>query len=205
MVGGVRAGGRGLALPQPTAIVTSSAASFMTSYASMLAMTIRAARDDDFPAIAAITNHYIATTAIHFGYEPVTATELAHKRADDARFPWLVADDGGHVVGYAKAGTWRERAAYAWTCETAVYVAHDRHGRGLGRALVVALLDALARADFRSVVAGITLPNPASVALHERLGFTSIGVVRDAGWKHGRWHDVGFWQKLLGGGPQPPA
>ena len=168
----------------------------------MAAVTIRAARDHDFTAIAAITNHYIANTAVHFGDVPVGASELAALHAADARYPWLVADEAGAVVGYAKAGAWRFRAAYAWTCETGIYLEPQACGRGLGRALYVALLDELARAQhFRSVVAGITLPNPASVALHEHLGFVSIGVAREAGYKHGRWHDVGFWQKRLGGGP----
>lgn len=158
-------------------------------------MTIRPARGGDFDAIAAITNHYIATTAIHFAYEPVAAGALAESWRE-SKHPWLVADDG-EVVGYAKSGTWRERAAYAWTCEVGLYVAHDARGRGLGRAIYTALLDECVRRDFHSAIAGITLPNEASVALHERLGFGSVGIVRDAGFKHGRWHDVAFYQKAL--------
>jgi phosphinothricin acetyltransferase len=158
---------------------------------------IRPARTDDFTAIAAITNHYIATSAIHFGYEPVSAEELADKWRGDTRYPWLVTEAEAEVVGYAKAGVWRERAAYAWTCEVGLYVAHGAHRRGLGSALYRELLAELARRGFHSVVAGITLPNPASVALHEKLGFVSVGVVRDAGYKLEAWHDVGFYQKLL--------
>jgi phosphinothricin acetyltransferase len=164
-------------------------------------MTIRAAAAGDFDAIASITNHYIATTAIHFGYEPIAAAELAATRAADARYPWLVLDDGGAIAGYAKAGAWRPRDAYAWTCETGIYIADAARGRGLGRSLYAALLHELARGGFRSVVAGITLPNAASVALHERLGFAAVGVVKEAGYKHGAWHDVGFWQKRLANDP----
>jgi phosphinothricin acetyltransferase len=92
---------------------------------------------------------------------------------------------------------WRERAAYQWTAEAGLYIADAARGHGLGRALYAALLDELARRGFRSAIAGITLPNPASVRLHEALGFTPVGVFEDAGWKHDRWHAVGFWQKRL--------
>ncbi|HEX4453242.1 MAG TPA: GNAT family N-acetyltransferase [Kofleriaceae bacterium] len=160
-------------------------------------MIIREPRDDDFAALAAITNHYIATTAIHFAYEPMTEAELREQAR--GRFPWLVADDDvGGVIGYAKAGTWRARAAYQWTCELGLYVAPDARGRGIGTQLYSALLDACAARGFRSAIAGITLPNPASVALHERLGFASVGVVAEAGFKLGTWHDVAFFQKRLG-------
>ena len=160
-------------------------------------MSIRPVREDDFPAIAAITNPYIATTAIHFGYDPVTADELAAQwRGSD--HPWLVlVDDGDTVIGYAKSGTWRARAAYRWTAETGIYLAANAHGRGLGTALYAALLTELATRGFHSVVTGITLPNEASVKLHEKLGFVDVGVVREAGYKLGAWHDVSFWQKRL--------
>jgi len=158
---------------------------------------IREPRADDFVALTAITNHYIETTAIHFGYEPLAAGYLqeawAHGRE---RYPWLVADDG-EVVGYAKAGVWRDRAAYAWTTEVSLYVAPTRQRRGLGRALYQALLAELERRGFRSAIAGITLPNDPSRAFHEAFGFVSVGVVRDAGYKLGRWHDLGLFQKRL--------
>ena len=161
-------------------------------------MTIRPAREDDFAALSAITNFYIATTAIHFAYEPLAADELAATwRAHRDRFPWLVVEDGGAVAGYAKAGTWRERAAYAWTCELGLYLADGARGRGLGTALYRALIAEVARRGFRTAIAGIALPNDASVALHARLGFHPVGVVREAGFKHGRWHDVAFYQVPL--------
>ena len=165
-------------------------------------LVIRAARDGDFETIAAITNHYIATTAIHFAYEPVPVAEFAELWRDThARFPWLVTeDDRGSVIGYAKAGTWRSRAAYAWTTEVGLYVADGARGRGLGTALYAALLDEVAARGFRSAVAGVTLPNDASIALHRRFGFEPTGVVREAGWKFGAWHDVAWFQKMFGGG-----
>ena len=120
---------------------------------------IRLARESDFAAITTITNQVIATTATHFGYELLGDDELASQwRAHADRHPWFVADDAG-VIGYAKAGVWRDRAAYAWTCETTVYLAETARGRGVGTTLYRALLDDLAARGFRSAVAGITLPN----------------------------------------------
>lgn len=156
---------------------------------------IRSPRDEDFAVLAAITNHYIATTAIHFGYDPVTADQLREQCRLGARFPWLVVEEGGVVIGYAKAGVWRERAAYHWTTEVGLYLDPGVHGRGLGTALYETLLAELARRDFRSAIAGITLPNDPSIALHRKLGFVSVGIVREAGYKLGAWHDIEFWQK----------
>lgn len=169
-------------------------------------MVIRPVQDDDIAAITAITNHYITTTAVHFAYEPLLEAELhAMWRGYRDRFPWLVIEEGGQVAGFAKAGTWRDRAAYAWTAETGVYLADGTRGRGLGRMVYVALLDELARRGFRSAVAGITLPNDPSVALHLSLGFEPVGTFRDAGWKLGTWIDVGFWQKRFATDASGPA
>ncbi len=159
-------------------------------------MAIRPARDDDFDAITQITNHYITTTTIHFAYEPLTTAELrAMWQGYRERFPWLVTEVDGAVVGYAKAGTWRDRAAYNWTAETGIYIADASRGQGLGKPLYVALLAELEGRGFRSALAGITLPNEPSVAMHLALGFEPCGVVHDAGFKNGGWHAVGFWQK----------
>ncbi|MBL8738827.1 MAG: N-acetyltransferase [Planctomycetes bacterium] len=169
-------------------------------------MTIRPARDDDFAAIAAITNHYIATTTIHFGHEPVTEDELrAAWREGSGCFPWFVTlGDDGTVAGYAKAGSFRARAAYRWTTETGIYLAPAMLGRGLGRPLYRTLLDELQVRGFHSAIGGIALPNVASVRLHERLGFVHVGTIREAGWKFGAWHDVGFWQLGFAGQEVPP-
>ncbi|MBA3502097.1 MAG: N-acetyltransferase family protein [Myxococcota bacterium] len=153
---------------------------------------IRPVRDDDFPAIAAITNHYITTTTYHFAYEPLPVDQ--YRAMQKPKFPWFAYDDGA-VLGYAKAGVWRDRAAYDWTCEIGLYVTESARGRGIGRALYTALLDELARRGFRSAIAGITLPNDPSIELHRKFGFESVGIVRDAGYKHGGWCDVEFFQK----------
>jgi len=168
-------------------------------------VTVRGVRAEDFDAIAAITNHYITSTAIHFGTEPVTAASLRDSWEKTAeRYPFVVAEAAGPggtpILGYAKAGVWRERAAYAWTPECGVYVREGTHRRGIGRAMYTRLFDIMSRQGFRSVVAGATLPNEASVRLHESMGFVPQGVIRDAGWKFGRWWSVAFFQKMLAAG-----
>jgi phosphinothricin acetyltransferase len=188
---------------------------------------IRAARTDDFEAIAAITAHYVERTAIHFAYAAPSADELRAQWQADDRHPWLVddGDDDGDrdrdgdrdgdgdgdergvdaVLGYAKAGAWRTRDAYRWSAELGIYLAADRRGRGRGRALLAALLDELIARGFHAAIAGITLPNPASVGLFEAAGFAHAGSFREVGWKHDAWHDVGFWQRVLTAGPPPAA
>lgn len=161
-------------------------------------MLIRPVQHADFDAIAALTNHFIAHTAIHFSYEPVTAAELRSAwEKSRATHPYVVAETGGALVGYAKAGVWRERAAYQWSAEAGVYVDPAAQRRGVGRALYEALIENCRSRGFHSLIGGITLPNEASVRLHEACGFTHVGTVRQAGWKLGAWHDVGFWQLML--------
>jgi L-amino acid N-acyltransferase YncA len=156
--------------------------------------TLRLAVAADFDAIAAITNHYIRTTAIHFGDEDVAADELRSAwRAHADVYPWLVTEQRGAVLGYAKSGAWRARAAYHWSTETGIYLRPDQCGRGLGRPLYARLLAVLRAQGFHAAIGGIALPNAASVALHERLGFVAVGCVPRAGRKFDRWHDVGFW------------
>ncbi len=129
------------------------------------------------------------------------------------RYPWLIAEDGAEVLGYAYATQHRERAAYRWAADTTVYVSSDHQRRGIGRALYGALLPLLRRQGLYVAVAGITLPNEASVALHEAVGFELVGHYRDIGFKHGTWHTVGWWQARLRdpeagqtpGEPGPPA
>jgi L-amino acid N-acyltransferase YncA len=112
--------------------------------------------------------------------------------------PWLVAEDAaGEVCGYAYAGKHRERPAYQWSVDTTVYIRADQRGLGIGRALYERLLAILREFGYCQAFAGIALPNAGSVALHQALGFEPIGVYRGVGYKHGAWHDVGWWQKTL--------
>jgi L-amino acid N-acyltransferase YncA len=162
----------------------------------MLIRDAEPARDGG--ACAAIYAPYVLETAISFEEEPPTEPEFALRiETDSARFPWLVAEDGGAVIGYAYASTHRERAAYRWAAEVAVYIDRSHQRRGAGRALYESLLERLQRQGFYMACAGITLPNDASVALHEACGFEPVGVFRRLGWKLGSWHDVGWWQREL--------
>lgn len=162
-------------------------------------MLIRTATEADFDAIAEITNHYIRTTPIHFGYQPVTGTELREswqKNRDVYPFLTLVGADGT-IVGYAKAGRWRERAAYDRTAEVGIYLHPTHHGRGWGKRLYMELVAACRGVGMHTLVGGIALPNPASVRLHEACGFTLAGTFREVGWKFEAWHDVAFYQLML--------
>ncbi|HYI98937.1 MAG TPA: arsinothricin resistance N-acetyltransferase ArsN1 family B [Thermoleophilaceae bacterium] len=161
----------------------------------------------DAAACAAIYAPYVATGATSFEESPPRADEFA-KRIErvSATHPWVVSERDGEVVGFAYATTHRTRPAYRWTAETSVYVHPAHQGRGVGRELYEVLLELLRRQRLQVACAGITLPNDASVALHEALGFERIGVYHRIGYKAGAWRDVGWWQLLLGplGDGSPP-
>lgn len=161
----------------------------------------------DAAACAEIYAPFVRETAISFEDEPPDTAEFAQRIAQTSRsYPWLVAENDGRVVGYAYASAHRTRAAYRWAADVAVYVASDQRRRGVGRALYEALLGLLAEQRVRIACAGIALPNRASVALHEALGFQHVGVYRRIGWKAGAWHDVGWWQlELLAPDGEAPA
>jgi phosphinothricin acetyltransferase len=169
---------------------------------------IRLAREEDAAAMLAIYAPYVRDTAISFETEPPSEEEFRRRvRATLEVGPWLLCEAGSSVLGYAYAGRFHERAAYQWTVEVTVYVQADQHRKGVGLGLYASLLGCLAVQGFRSAVGVIALPNPASVGLHERMGFAPAGVLRAVGWKHGCWHDVGWWQRALGErdpSPEPP-
>jgi L-amino acid N-acyltransferase YncA len=159
---------------------------------------IRDATPADAPACAAIYAHYVEHTAISFESEPPTAAEMAARIATAQRaHAWLVLCADGRVAGYAYGTTFKARAAYRYSCEVSVYLEADRRRTGAGRALYGELLPRLARRGFRMAVAGITLPNAASVGLHAALGFEPVGTYRRIGWKFDAWHDVAFSQREL--------
>jgi phosphinothricin acetyltransferase len=162
--------------------------------------------EGDAAACAAIYAPYVAGAATSFEETPPGERDFAKRIAAAAeRHAWLVAVREGRVVGFAYAGPHRERPSYRWSVEVSVYVDGAHHRAGAGRALYAALLERLRARGFRTACAGITLPNDASVALHERLGFTPIGVYRKIGWKAGAWRDVGWWQlQLAPQGEEPP-
>lgn len=163
---------------------------------------VRTARPDDAGAVHAIYAPVVEHTAISFeegapSVDEVRARIAATLAARPIAYPYLVAEDDAGVLGYAYAGPHRARAAYRWSADVSVYVADRARRRGVGRALYGALLPALAAQGVHAAFAGIALPNPESVGLHESLGFSLVGVYREVGYKFGRWHDVGWWQRLL--------
>ncbi|HEX5155586.1 MAG TPA: arsinothricin resistance N-acetyltransferase ArsN1 family B [Ktedonobacterales bacterium] len=173
-----------------------------------MSIAIRLARPDDTAAIATIYAPYVTDTVISFETVSPDEHEMAHRLAKTlARFPWLVAMCDGEVAGYAYAGQHRERAAYQWSADVSVYVHKDFQRRGIGRALYTSLFAILRALGYYNVYAGIALPNPASVALHEAMGMTPVGVYRHVGYKGGMWHDVGWWEGSLrqqSAEPHPP-
>ena len=161
---------------------------------------IRLARTEDAAAIRAIYAPYVLETAISFETEPPSVVEMADRIAGTmTSHPWLVDEHDGAIRGYAYASQHRTRAAYRWSADVAIYVAAGGHRQGLGRGLYRPLFDILRAQRFRAAFAGITLPNEASVGLHEALGFTPVGVYQGVGYKTGAWRDVGWWQLDLGG------
>jgi L-amino acid N-acyltransferase YncA len=170
---------------------------------------IRLAAANDAEAIRAIYEPIVRSTAISFEVETPVVHEIEQRIVQTlSRWPWLVCEHGGEVVGYAYASKHRERAAYQWSVDVSIYI-HDRDRRlGIGRALYTSLFRALALQGFYNAFAGITLPNPASVGLHEALGFEPVGVYRSVGFKLGAWHDVGWWRlplRPLADDPPPPV
>jgi L-amino acid N-acyltransferase YncA len=161
----------------------------------------------DGGACAAVYAPYVLDSVVSFEERAPDAAEMAERigRVVD-RYPWLVAEQDGTVCGYAYATEHRPRDAYRWATEVTVYISAGHQRRGLGRALYGTLFELLVRQRIQVAVAGITLPNDASVGLHEACGFTPVGVYRRIGWKAGAWWDVSWWDLELtapGDGPPP--
>jgi phosphinothricin acetyltransferase len=163
-------------------------------------VAVRHARDGDLPRLTEIYNYYVVHTPITFDLEPYTVEQrrpwLRQFRADGPH-RLLVAEEQGRVVGYAYSGQFRPRKAYDTTVEVTVYCAPEATGRGIGTLLYGALFDALRDEDLHLAVAGITLPNAASVALHERFAFALVGVNHEVGRKFGRYWDVAWYERPL--------
>jgi len=167
---------------------------------------LRLATPEDVPGIAEIYAPVVEHTAISFEVVPPTHDDLARRlRETLPQYPWLVAvhgapeddDPNAHILGYAYGHRFAERPAYGWSVETSIYVRETARGRRIGTTLYETLLTLLASQGYQQAFAGIALPNPASVALHEAIGFEHVGTYRDVGFKFERWHDVGWWQRRL--------
>lgn len=156
---------------------------------------IRTATAADAAAIQAIYAHYVETTSISFEDTPPTVAEMADRIA--AQHVYLVAEEAGAVLGYAYAGRYRPRHAYRNTAEVSVYAAPTAAGRGIGTELYAALLKTLQETGFRTAIAVVTTPNPASERFHERMGFSHIGTLQDVGHKFGQWCGTALYQRAL--------
>ena len=161
-----------------------------------MAVLIRLAGPQDADAIAAIYRPYVEGSRISFEEEAPDAADIK-RRMEFPLHPWLVAEEGERLLGYASSSAYHRRRAYRWTVETSVYLAAEVQGRGLGRQLLSRLLELITAQGYVTAIAAIALPNPVSVALHERLGFARAGLYRGVGFKLGEWTDVGLWQRDL--------
>jgi L-amino acid N-acyltransferase YncA len=163
---------------------------------TMTGVIIRRAEPADADRVQAIYAPIVSKTAISFETTPPDVPEIGRRiEAQAGRYPWLLLESGPSLLGYAYASSHRTREAYQWCVDVSVYVDPRYHRRGVGRALYAALLDLLRRQGFVNAYAGIALPNPSSVALHESFGFEEVGTYRRVGFKLGRWHDV-LWLHL---------
>ena len=169
-------------------------------------MHIRFADPGDAAACLAVYAQYIDTSITFETVLPSEAEFSGRIRSYGAVYPWLIAEEDGHVLAYAYAHRAQERAAYGWNAELSVYVSRDAAGRGLGTKLYTVLLALLQKQGVRTAYGVVTMPNDASSALHQKLGFRTLGTYRNTGYKNGRWRDVVWFEKHIGsfdGAPEP--
>jgi len=162
---------------------------------------IRAVLETDIANIVDIYNHYVKETIATFEEQAITTDDMHSRiiKVSEDNLPWLVAEDGsGQVIGYAYACKWRERFAYRFSVEITVYLSKNHAQQGLGTQLYTALFDDLKNRSIHSVIGGITLPNPASIALHEKFGMKQVAHFKEVGFKFGQWLDTGYWQGKIG-------
>ncbi|MDR1107867.1 MAG: GNAT family N-acetyltransferase [Spirochaetaceae bacterium] len=165
---------------------------------------IRPVRDADAAAIRDIYNFYVENTVITFDEAPVTAPAIEEQiREITACFPWLVWEEAGEVLGYAYLHQWKERRAYRFSAEDSIYIKQGFLGQGMGKRLMIRLLEEAPKAGLHAVVAGITIPNKQSISLHRKFGFKKIAHFPEIGYKLGKWLDVGYWERILPSSPSP--
>jgi phosphinothricin acetyltransferase len=160
---------------------------------------LRPAAAADSESIARIYNHYVQNTVVTFEEEPLSAQAMATRIADiqGLSLPCLVAEIDNGIAGYAYATRWKARHAYRYSVETTIYLEHGRQRHGIGSILYSGLLSSLRERGIHVAIGGAALPNDASVALHEKLGFEYVATFHQVGFKHGRWVDVAYWQRML--------
>jgi phosphinothricin acetyltransferase len=170
-----------------------------------MAMIIRVAELDDARQVLDIYAPFCTATPVSFETDPPSVEEMRSRIATTLEFfPWLIAEEEGRVLGYAYASRHRERAAYRWSADVSVYVREGARGKGVGRALYTSLFAVLRLQGIFNILAGISLPNASSVALHEAMGLRPLGIYESIGYKCGAWHDVGWWQFAIRSHDGPP-
>jgi phosphinothricin acetyltransferase len=153
----------------------------------------------DAAAIAGIYNHYVQNTIVTFEEDAVPVTEMAGRIADTLAggLPWLVWSENGTVLGYAYASKWKSRCSYRFSVESTIYLDQAATGRGIGTQLYTVLIAGLKQDNYHGIIGGVALPNEASVALHQKLGFQKVAQFKEVGWKFDKWIDVGYWELIL--------
>jgi phosphinothricin acetyltransferase len=162
-------------------------------------MNIRPVEFSDASQIAELYNHYIETSIATFELEQIDAAEMEKRIRETlaGNYPYLIAEENGEILGYAYGHQFRARVAYRHTVEVSVYIKKGFHGRGIATELYKALFPEIGRRDFHAVIAGISLPNEASVKLHEKFGMTKIAHFKEVGFKFGKWIDTGYWELMI--------
>jgi len=161
-------------------------------------MIIRNVVPDDAQMLADIYNYYILNTIITFEEAPVTANEMKKRISDPTlKFPWIVYEMENQVLGFAYASEWKSRCAYKHSAEVTIYLKHEETGKGIGSDLYTELFKRLKPFNLHALIGGIALPNEASVAIHEKLGFEKVAQFKEVGFKFGKWIDVGYWELII--------
>lgn len=168
-------------------------------------IVIRVASEKDAEELLSIYAYYVENTGVTFEYDVPSTEEFASRvRRTLSKYPYLVAETDGGILGYAYASAFKDRAAYAWSVETSIYIREGCHGRGTGTVLYRALEEALSRQNILNLNACIAYPNPESIAFHENLGYKTVAHFTKCGYKAGRWYDMIWMEKMLGGHPDTP-
>ena len=159
---------------------------------------VRAVRPDDADSITAIYNHYVRNTIITFEETPVSTEEMSQRiKSNGSNLPWLIYEKDHQLLGYAHASNWKSRCAYANSVESTIYLKPEESNKGIGYQLYTALIEQLTIKGFHAIIGGIALPNEASIALHEKLGFEKVAHFKEVGFKFDQWIDVGYWELLI--------
>jgi phosphinothricin acetyltransferase len=164
----------------------------------MVSENIRMAKADDADQICEIYNHYLLNTCITFEEEPVTVKEMQQRIAEiQQEYSWIVYEENNQILGYAYFSKWKVRSAYRFCVESTVYLKHGYEGKGLGTLLYKYLIELARKRNIHTLLGGITIPNDASIKLHEKMGFVKVAQLKEVGFKQNKWLDVGYWELML--------